>query len=76
MKIATIISLAGTVTCSGVFTAQKQWVLAAAFICMTIYTLLDRVIHIGAIPPVVVTAFPVVALVLILYEVLRKVIAK
>jgi hypothetical protein len=76
MKIATIISLAGTITCSGIFTVQKQWVLAAAFICMTIYTLLDRVIHIGAIPPVVVTAFPVVALVLTLYEVLRKVVAK
>lgn len=76
MKIATIISLAGTITCSGIFTVQKQWVLAAAFICMTIYTLLDRVIHIGAIPPIVVTGFPVVALVLTLYEVLRKVVAK
>ncbi|MYM71518.1 hypothetical protein GTP55_25300 [Duganella sp. FT109W] len=76
MKIATLISLAGTVTCSGVFTAQKQWMMAAAFICMTIYTLLDRVIHLGFIPPLVVTAFPVVALVLVLYEVLRKVVAK
>lgn len=50
--------------------------MAAAFICMTIYTLLDRVIHLGFIPPLVVTAFPVVALVLVLYEVLRKVVAK
>ncbi|MRX06747.1 hypothetical protein GJ697_02745 [Pseudoduganella sp. FT25W] len=76
MKIATLISLAGTVTCSGVFTVQKQWVLAAAFIFLTVYTLLERVIHIGAIPPVVVDAFPVVALLLALYEILRKVVAK
>ncbi len=76
MKIATIISLAGTVTSAGIFTVQKQWVLATAFICLSVYTLLDRVIHIGAIPPIVLTAFPVVALVLILYEVLRKVVAK
>ncbi|NYE63037.1 hypothetical protein FHW58_004259 [Duganella sp. 1224] len=76
MKIATIISLAGTVTSAGIFTAQKQWVLAAAFILMTLYTVLDKVFRIGAIPPMVVDAFPLVALVLILYEVLRKVVAK
>lgn len=76
MKIATIISLAGTVTSSGIFTAQKQWVLAIAFICLTAYTILERVFHIGAIPPIVVDALPVIALVLILYEVLRKVVAK
>jgi hypothetical protein len=76
MKIATLISLAGTITCSGIFTVQKQWVLAATFIFLTIYTLLDRVIHIGVIPGVVVDAFPVVALLLALYEILRKVAAK
>jgi hypothetical protein len=76
MKIATLISLAGTVTCSGIFTVQKQWVLAAAFIFLTLYTLLDRVVHIGAIPSVVIEAFPVVALILAVYEIIRKVAAK
>lgn len=31
MQIATIISLAGTITCVGLFSKQKEWVLAAAF---------------------------------------------
>jgi len=76
MKIATLISLAGTVTCSGLFTAQKQWTMAAAFILLTAYTLLERVFHLGALPPIAVDALPLVALLLILYEVLRKVVAK
>ena len=31
MQIATIISLAGTITCVGLFAKQKEWVLATAF---------------------------------------------
>ena len=76
MKIATLISLAGTVTCSGIFTAQKQWMMAAAFILRTADPRLVRVFPIGALPPIAVDALPLVALLLILYEVLRKVVAK
>ncbi|TFW13573.1 hypothetical protein [Duganella callida] len=76
MKIATIISLAGTVTSAGIFTVHKQWIPAAVFGFLTIYTVLDKVIHIGAVPAMVVEAFPVLALLLAVYEIIRKIAAK
>lgn len=76
MKIDTLISLAGTVTAAGIFTVQKQWALAAVFILLTGYTILDRVVHIGALPNIVVAAFPVVALVIAVYEIIRRIATK
>jgi len=76
MKIATIISLAGTVTASGIFTVHRQWVLATTFILLTAYTLLTSVVRIDEIPYIVIEALPIVALILAIYEVLRKVASK
>nr|GEU28579.1 hypothetical protein [Tanacetum cinerariifolium] len=38
MQIATIISLAGSITCVGLFSKQKEWVLAAAFVFAAAFT--------------------------------------
>jgi hypothetical protein len=40
MQISTILSLAGTVTCVGLFAKQKDWLLTAAFAFATAHTLL------------------------------------
>jgi len=40
MQIATIISLAGSITCVGLFSKQKEWVLAATFVFGAAFTLL------------------------------------
>ncbi len=76
MKIATLISLAGTVTSAGIFTFQKQWAPAATFILLSAYTLLDKVVHLNFLPGMVVEALPVIALVLAVYEILRKLVGK
>jgi hypothetical protein len=74
MQIATIISLAGTLTAAGVFGAQKRWVPSAVFILLTIYTVLDKIIHIRQVPAIAIEALPYLALALAIYEILRKVV--
>ncbi|MRW90992.1 hypothetical protein GJ699_13430 [Duganella sp. FT80W] len=76
MKIDTIISLAGTVTAAGIFTVQKQWLLATVFILLTGYTILERVVHIDEIPNFITNAFPVLALVIAVYEIIRRIATK
>jgi hypothetical protein len=73
MTIDTIISLAGTVTAAGIFTVHRQWTLAAVFVLLSGYTLLERVVHVGEIPAIVTEALPVVALLLAIYEILRRI---
>ena len=76
MQIATLLSLAASITCVGVFTQQKKWPLAAAFAFSTAYTLLDKVVHVQAVPPVVIHALPLLFLALVVYETLTKVVMK
>jgi hypothetical protein len=76
MQIATIISLAGTVTCAGLFAKQRNWVLAAAFVFATAYTFMDRVMHVPGVPPIAVTACAWLFFALLAVETLRKVVLK
>jgi len=76
MQIATMLSLAGSVTCVGVFVAQKKWVLATAFFCSIAYTILEKVIHVAAIPSLVIQALPFLFLALVVYEFLHKLVMK
>jgi hypothetical protein len=76
MQIATIISLAGTVTCAGLFVKQSNWVLAAAFIFATAYTVMDKVTRIPGVPPVAVMACAWLFFALLAVETLRKVVLK
>lgn len=76
MKIETIISLAGTVTASGIFSVQKQWTLAAVFILLTAYTIFTHVVRINEIPSIVIEALPIIALILAVYEIIRRIATK
>jgi hypothetical protein len=76
MQIATILSLAGTVTCVGVFISHKKWLLALAFTCATAYTILTSVVHVAAVPAVLVQSLPYLFLALVVLEVLRKLVGK
>jgi hypothetical protein len=76
MQIATILSLTGSVTCVGLFTKQKNFLLAIAFVFSTIYTVLDKVVRTSAIPAFVVTGFAYLFFVLLAYDVFRKVLLK
>jgi hypothetical protein len=76
MQIATMLGLAGTVTCAGVFIGQKKWVLASAFLCAVAYMVLETVIHVRAVPGMVLQALPILFLVLIVYEVITKLVMK
>ncbi|HWW69403.1 MAG TPA: hypothetical protein VN089_05650 [Duganella sp.] len=74
MQIATILSLAASVTCVGLFTKQKNWVLAAAFAFSTVYTILDKAIHIAAVPAFVIPWCAYAFFALVAYEIFRKVV--
>ena len=76
MQIATILSLAGSVTCVGLFTKQKNWLLAAAFIFSTAYTILDKVVHIPAVPFSVVSWLAYLFFALVAYDIFRKIVLK
>jgi len=76
MQIATMLSLAGSVTCVGVFVGRKNWLLALAFVCSIVYTVLAQVVSVSAIPAIVVQALPFLFLALIVYEVLQKLVMK
>ena len=76
MQIATIISLAGTVTCAGLFIKQRHWILAAAFVFATAYTVMNQVTRIPGVPPVAVVACAWLFFALLAVETLRKVILK
>nr|WP_315398659.1 hypothetical protein [uncultured Duganella sp.] len=73
MQIATILSLAASITCVGLFTKQKNWVLAAAFVFSSLYTILDRV-HIAAVPGFVTPWCGYLFFALVGYEIFRKVV--
>ncbi len=74
MQIATMLSLAASVTCVGLFTKQKNWVLAAAFTFSTVYTILDKAIHIAAVPGYLIPWCAYLFFALVVYEVFRKVV--
>jgi hypothetical protein len=76
MKIATIISLVSSVACTGVFAGQKRWVLAAAFVFATAYTLLDRVVRVPSLPALAIDALALLFAALVAYEIVRKVFFK
>jgi len=76
MQIATMLSLAGSVTCVGVFIGQKKWLLALAFACSIAYTILEKVVHVAAVPGMVIQALPFLFLALVVYEVLHKLVMK
>lgn len=76
MQIATMLSLAGSVTCVGVFIGRKNWVLALAFLCSIAYTVLAQVVSVPEIPGIVVQALPFLFLALVVYEVLQKLVMK
>jgi hypothetical protein len=76
MQIATILSLVGSVTCVGLFTKQKNWLLATAFIFSTAYTILDKVVHIPVVPFFVVSWLAYLFFALVAYEIFRKIILK
>jgi hypothetical protein len=76
MQIATIISLVGSVTCIGLFTKQKNWLLATAFIFSMAYTILDKVVHIPAAPFFVVSWLAYLFFALVAYEIFRKIVLK
>ena len=74
MQTATILSLAASITCVGLFTKQKNWVLAAAFAFSSIYTILDKAISIAAVPAFVIPWCAYIFFALVGYEVFRKVV--
>jgi len=76
MQIATIIGLTGTVTCVGLFIKQKNWLLAAAFCFSTAYIVLDKIIHIPAVPYFLIPWFAYLFFALVAYEVFRTVVLK
>jgi len=76
MQIATIIGLAGTVTCAGLFFKQKNWLLTAAFVFSTAYIILDKVIHIPGVPYFLVPWFAYLFFALVAYEIFRAVVLK
>ncbi|MYM34664.1 hypothetical protein GTP44_23755 [Duganella sp. FT50W] len=76
MHTATMLSLAGSVTCVGVFIGRKNWILALAFLCSIAYTVLAQVVSIAAIPGMVVQALPFIFLALVVYEILQKLVMK
>ena len=76
MQIATMLSLAGSVTCVGVFIGRKNWILALAFFCSIAYTVLAQVVNVPEIPSIVVQALPFLFLALVVYEVLQKLVMK
>ena len=76
MQIATIISLAGTITCAGFFTKQREWLLAVAFYCATAYTVLAQVYRLPFIPGYLVPWLAYLFFVLAAVEFLRKVVLK
>lgn len=76
MQIATIISLAGTVTCAGLFSKQKNWLLATAFVLATVYTVLEKAIHIPAMPYFLVPWLAYLFFALLAYEIFRAVVLK
>lgn len=76
MQIATIISLAGTVTCAGLFIKQSDWLLAAAFVFATAYLVMEKVIRIPGMPPVAVMACAWLFFGLLAVETLRKVVLR
>ena len=76
MQTATILSLAASVTCVGLFIKQKNWILAAAFIFSTAFTVLDKVVHVSAIPGAWVIWLAYLFFALLAYEVLQKVVLK
>ncbi len=76
MQIATIIGLAGTVTCAGLFIKQKNWLLATAFVFSTVYLILDKVIHISLVPYFLVPWFAYLFFALVAYEIFRTVVLK
>ncbi|SDG52506.1 MULTISPECIES: hypothetical protein [unclassified Duganella] len=76
MQIATMLSLAGSVTCVGVFIGRKNWILALAFFCSIAYTVLAQVVNVPEIPGIVVQALPFLFLALVVYEVLQKLVMK
>jgi hypothetical protein len=76
MQIATILSLVSSVTCVGLFTKQKNWMLATAFIFSTAYTMLDKVVHIHAVPFFVVSWLAYLFFALVAYEIFRTIVLK
>lgn len=74
MQTATILSLAASITCVGLFTKQKNWVLAAAFAFSSVYTILDKAIYIAAVPGFVIPWCAYLFFALVGYEVFRKVV--
>lgn len=76
MQIATMLSLAGTITCLGIFTSHKKWTLALAFLFASTYTVLHDVIHVAAVPGLLLQSLPYVFLALVVFAMLRTLVAK
>lgn len=76
MQIATILSLAGSITCVGLFVKQKNWLLATAFFFSMAYTLFDRVLHFPAVPYFTITWLAYLFFALVAYEIFQKVVLK
>jgi hypothetical protein len=76
MQIATLISLAGTITCAGLFVKQSNWILVAAFVFATAHTVMSQVTRIPGVPPVAVMACAWLFFALLAVETLRKVVLK
>ncbi len=76
MQIATLLSLAGTVTCAGLFSKQKNWLLAGAFTLATAYTALEKMIHIPAVPSAAIPWLAYLFFALVAYEIFRAVVLK
>lgn len=74
MQIATILSLAGSVTCAGLFIKQKNLLLATAFAFSTAYTIFDKLIHFPAVPFFAISWFAYLFFALVAYEIFRKVV--
>lgn len=75
MQIATIISLAGSITCVGLFSKQKEWVLAAAFVFGAAFTTFAA-FRPSFIPGFIVPWFAYAFFALAAIEFVRKVILK
>ncbi|SFU70238.1 hypothetical protein [Pseudoduganella namucuonensis] len=66
MHFATILSLVGATMCIGVYTLQRRWLMAAAWVFFGAYILFDKVVRVPGMPAWLVESFVVAWFVLAL----------
>ncbi|AMP03964.1 hypothetical protein [Collimonas pratensis] len=72
ITLATQLILAGGAFCVVTHLLKREWLKAASWLCVTVYTVFDRVIPPKTSPPIIINSVLVILLVLVAYQIFNR----